>query len=252
MFTRMSQLLGAKGLYLGFCRKIRRVPVPVSIPIFGTVGTWPEVVSIHDNFVVGELRDSYIETKLSEATAPVVVDCGINAGITVRWWLHLNPSARVFGFDMMQEAHDLTHQRLQEKGRSYMGITAPLSSADGEEVTISYTDPLDGENRIEGAARGPFHRALRTARLDTLLAPYRLDRIELLKVDVERTGDLVLRGAPNALSITQNVVVEHHSKRELGDSVAILVEAGFRLRRVRNRNLWFKRGGRTSPQLPPR
>ncbi len=81
----------------------------------------------------------------------------------------------------------------------------------------------------------------RTGRIDTLLAPYTLNRIDLLKVDVERTGDLVLRGGPSALSITQNVVVEYHSKRELGDSVAILVEAGFRLRRVRNCNLWFKR-----------
>lgn len=245
MFTRMSQLLGAKGLYLGFCRKIRRVPIPVSVPIFGTVATWPEVVSIHDNFVVGELRDSEIETKLSEATAPVVVDCGINAGVTVRWWLHLNSAVRVFGFDMMQEAHDLTRERLQEKGKSYTGVTAPLSSADGEEVTTHYTDPLDGENRIEGAARGPFHRTLKTARLDSLLAPYSLDRIELLKIDVERTGDLVLRGAPNTLSVTQNVVVEHHSKRELGDSVTILVDAGFQLRRVRSRNLWFKRRSRS-------
>jgi hypothetical protein len=67
MFTRMSRLLGLKGLYLGLCRKIRRVPLPVSVPIFGTVATCPEVVSIHDNFAAGELRDSYIETKLREA-----------------------------------------------------------------------------------------------------------------------------------------------------------------------------------------
>jgi FkbM family methyltransferase len=241
MFTRMSRLLGPKGLYLGVCRKIRRVPLPVSVPIFGTVATWPEVVSIHDNFAAGELRDSYIETKLREAANPVVVDCGVNAGITIRWWFHLNSSARVFGLDMMEEAHDLTQQRLHEKKQAYTGITAPLSSVDGEEVTIHYTDPLDGENRIEGPARGACSRTLRTARIDTLLAPYNLNRIELLKVDVERTGDLVLRGGPGALSITQNVVVEYHSKRELGDSVAILVDAGFRLRRVRNRNLWFKR-----------
>jgi hypothetical protein len=106
-------------------------------------------------------------------------------------------------------------------------------------VTIYYTDPLDGENRILRAvhAVGP----LRTGRIDTLLALYTLNRIDLLKVDVERTGDLVFRGGPSTLSITQNVVVEYHSKRELSDSVAILVEAGFRLRRVRYCNLWFKR-----------
>lgn len=153
MLTRMSRLLGAKGLYLGLCRKIQRVPIPVSVPIFGVIGTLAEVVSIHDNFAVGELRDSYLETKLADAAVPVVVDCGVNAGITVRWWLHLNPSARIFGFDMMQEAHDLTRKRLGGKATGYTGITAPLSGVDGEEVTVYYDDPLDGENRIEGAAR---------------------------------------------------------------------------------------------------
>lgn len=67
---------------------------------------------------------------------------------------------------------------------------------------------------------------MKTARLDTLLESQQLRRVELLKIDVERTGDLVLRGAANTLPITQNVVVEFHSKRELGDSVDILVKAG--------------------------
>jgi hypothetical protein len=46
---------------------------------------------------------------------------------------HLNSSARVFGLDMMEEAHDLTRQRLHEKSRAYTGIIASLSSVDGEE-----------------------------------------------------------------------------------------------------------------------
>jgi hypothetical protein len=129
----MSRLLGPKDLYLGLCRKIRRVPLPVSVPIFGTVATWPEVVSIHDNFAAGELCDSYIETKLREAANPLIVDCGVNAGITSDGGFRLNSSARVFGFDMMEAAHDLTRQRLHEKSRAYTGIIASLSSVDGEE-----------------------------------------------------------------------------------------------------------------------
>ncbi len=241
MLTRLSKLFGAKGFYLSLCRRIGRVPAAVSVPIFGQIGTAAEVVSLHDNFAAGELRDDYIETRLRDAAHPVVVDVGVNAGITVRWWFHLNPAAKVFGFDMMQEAHDLTRERLGRNAQAYTGMAAPLSAVDGETVTVHYNDPLDGENRIEGAPRGSRSRTLQTARLDTLLEAHSLSRIELLKIDVERTGDLVLRGAPRTLAITQNVVVEHHSKRELGDSVDLLVRAGFRLRRVSNRNLWFKR-----------
>jgi FkbM family methyltransferase len=240
MFTRMTKAVGPKGNYLGLCRSIGRVPFPISVPIFGKVATIPEILNIHDNFAVGELRDSYIEAVLSKAVSPVVVDCGVNVGVTVRWWFHLNPSCRVFGLDMMQEAHDLTNQRLKGKDAAYIGITAALSSRDGEEVTIYFNDPLEGMNCI-GSKNGATSRTLITARIDSLLAPHSLSRIELLKIDIEGYAAKALAGAGRTLSFTQNVILETHSEDELGESEAILVASGFRLRHFRNRNLWFKR-----------
>jgi FkbM family methyltransferase len=241
MFTRMSKALGPKGDYLAFCRSIGMVPFPVSVPIFGKVATIPEILNLHDNFAVGELRDSHIETVLSKAANPVVVDCGVNVGITVRWWFHLNPSCRVFGLDMMKEAHDLTGERLRGSDAAYIGITAALSSLDGEEVTIHFTDPLEGTNRTGSIKHGAVSRTLITARIDSLLAPHSLSRIELLKIDIEGCAAKALAGACRTLSGTQNVILEAHSEDELGESEAILVESGFRLRHFRNRNVWFKR-----------
>lgn len=242
MFTRLSKALGPKGNYLAFCRSIGCVPFPVSVRIFGRIATIPEILNIHDNFGEGELRDPQIEAILSRAARPVVVDCGVNVGITVRWWFHLNRACRVIGCDMMQEAHDLTRQRLAGRQADYTGLTAALSSTDGEAVTIRYTDPLDGRNGIgRGPVGGAADRTLVTCRLDTLLAGCALERIDVLKIDIEGYAAKAFLGAPRTLAITQNVILEIHSEQELGEAEAILVRGGFRLRRFRNRNLWFTR-----------
>lgn len=241
MFTRLAKALGPKGDYLAFCRSIRRVPFPVSVPIFGEVGTIAEILNIHDNFAVGELRDPHIEAALRSAKNPVVVDCGVNVGVTVRWWLHLNPAGRVFGFDMMQEAHAITRQRLGPAANAYTGVTAVLAATDGEATTVYFTDPLEGTNQAGKAIPAASQRMLTTGRLDTLLAPHSLDRIDLLKIDIEGDAAKALTGAPKTLAVTENVILESHSEEELGAAEVLLVESGFRLRRFRSRNLWFVR-----------
>jgi len=241
MFTRLTKAVGPKGYYLALCRSLRRVPFPISVRSFGEVGTIAEILNLHDNFGHGELRDPLIEDELRRGPAPVVVDCGVNVGVTVRWWFHLNPRCRVFGLDMMQEAQDLTRQRLAGREVDYTGLTAVLAAADGEAVTVRFDDPLEGRNRIDGGT-GRNERKLVSARLDTLLAPYRLERIDVLKIDIEGQAGRALLGAPQVLAMTRNVILETHGEAELADAVAILVgAAGFRLRHYGNRNLWFTR-----------
>lgn len=240
MLTRLSKVLGLKGNYLALCRKIGTVPIPISVPIFGEISTIAEILNIHDNFATGELRDPHIEDVLRNTANPVVVDCGINIGVTVRWWLHLNPSCKVFGIDMMQEAHDFTRQRLAGNAGAYTGIAAALSSVEGEKVTIHFSDPLEGTNSI-GAQQGATSRTLVTACMDSLLAPHKLTHVEVLKMDIEGYGAKAFAGASKTLAITRNVVLEFHSEEELGESAEILVKAGFRLRRFRNRSVWFTR-----------
>lgn len=241
MFTRLAKALGPKGDYLAFCRSIRRVPFPVSVPIFGQVGTIPEILNIHDNFAVGELRDPHIETALKNTVNPVVVDCGVNVGVTVRWWLHLNASCRIFGFDMMEEAHAITRQRLGTAVTAYTGTTAVLAANDGEAVTVYFNDPLDGKNQTHRPIACARQRLLTTGRLDTLLAPHSLRRIDVLKIDIEGDAARAIGGAPKTLAATANVILEAHSEEELGEAEVLLVQSGFRLRRFRSRNLWFQR-----------
>lgn len=239
----MSKAIGPKGHYLAFCRTIRRVPLPISVPVFGNVSTVAEVLNIHDNFAAGELRDGHVEQALRTARNPLVIDCGVNVGVTVRWWLHLNPTCRVVGIDMMKESHEFTRQRLGGRVADYTGITAALAAVDGEEVTLRFDDALEGTNRIGQATRGALARTLLTRRIDTVLSEFPAQDIHLLKMDIEGFGAKALAGATRTLSATQNVILEVHNEEEIGESEAILVGSGFRLRHFNRRNVWFTRHG---------
>ncbi len=239
MYNRMVQAVGPKGYYLGLCRSLR-FPFAVNVPIFGNVSTVSEILNIHDNFAAGELRDNHLESILRDADDPVVVDCGINVGVTVRWWLHLNRSCKIFGLDMMQEAHDFTLRAIKNNRANYHGITTAISSSDGEEVSVHFNDPLEGTNALNSSKFGAYARKILTSCIDTALSPYGLTKIDLLKVDIGHAAK-ALAGANKTLLITKNVILEVHSEDELGDSESILINNGFRLRHFRNRNLWFNK-----------
>ena len=217
--------------------------MPISVPMFGRVTTLREAEAIHETFSSNIIRDLFMEQALGKTHEPVVVDCGINVGITVRWWFHLQPTARVFGIDMMEEAQGSVRKWLDnEKHRlAYTGITAPLSANDGDEITIRYSDPLDSWNRIENKRPTTSARTLQTSRLDTLLAPYSLKRIDLLKIDIEGHANKALLGATRTLAITQNICFEHHSEEEIGEVTTLLIKDGFQLRRSCQKILWFTR-----------
>jgi FkbM family methyltransferase len=240
MKKQLRRLIGIKGYYVSLFRTLRAVPFGVSLPVFGTVSTVDEVLNIHDNFGKGELRHEGIEDHLKRSRGPVVVDCGVNIGITIRWWHHLNSRARVFGFDMMEEAHTFTQSRIDTAGNWYVPITCALSSNDGHSIDISFDDPLFGENSVSATHRKQ-QRTVRTGTLDSMLGEYDLAEIDLLKIDIEGHGGEALKGASRTLQKTRYVFFETHSQQEISDASDILHEAGFQIIAMRNRTLVYER-----------
>lgn len=240
MKKQLRRLIGVKGYYISLFRTFRAVPFGVSLPIFGTVSTVDEVLNIHDNFGKGELRHEGIEDHLKRSRGPVIVDCGVNIGITIRWWHHLNRRAKVFGFDMMEEAHVFTQSRIDTAGNWYVPITCALSSDDGNPIEISFDDPLFGENSVSATDRKQ-QRTVRTGTLDAKLGEYDLAEIDLLKIDIEGHGGEALKGASRTLRKTRYVLFETHTREEISESANILHEAGFQIIAMRNRTLVYER-----------
>lgn len=242
---RIMMLLGIPGAYLYACKRLKRKPRSCSIPVFGRITTLHEVRNIFDNFgAEAELRDPAVERYLAGREAPVVVDCGVNVGVTVRWWLHLNHRARVYGVDMMEEAHAYTVEAVRSAGglpESYTPVLAALWSEEGRRFTIGIGDPLCGDY---GYFRKDIERTERTfvtVTLDDALAPHRIAAIDLLKVDLEAAGADALKAAHRTLELTRHVVFECHGDAERQAASGILVSHGFVLRRSKGRHLWWEK-----------
>ncbi|WP_157664779.1 FkbM family methyltransferase [Bordetella genomosp. 9] len=239
MTRALKHLIGPQAHLVSLFRTIRAVPYGLRLPIFGPVSTLNEILNIHDNFGKGELRHVEIERYLRQTAAPVIVDCGVNVGITVRWWRHLNPQARVIGIDMMEEAHAFTKARLPGMADWYEPVTCALAAQPGLSMEISFDDPLLGENSVTSGPKAHKRRVV-TATLDGALLHQGVRQIDLLKIDIEGYGAEALKGAGNVLPMVRYVFFETHSRSETSEAAALLHNAGFNLISLRNRSFVYE------------
>jgi len=97
--------LGWKGLYLTFCGwPLRSLIWPVHVPGYGELRSREQAINFLGNFCGGELLNPEVEEHLACTPKCRVVDVGVNLGMTAAHWFALQPSARVVGFEMMEEA----------------------------------------------------------------------------------------------------------------------------------------------------
>ena len=237
-----GKIFGLKSLALFYWKQWALCNLPLLIPVFGVILHREELLNIRDNILQGSIRDRDVERQIRKARQPVIVDCGINVGVTVRWWFYLNPRATVYGVDMMQEANDFTLRALPGGfNGKYVPITAVLASETGSVREIQYNDPLFGGNSVDATDKYSESRRVFSRTLDDCLRSYNIDTVDLLKVDIENSAADMFRGAVRTLSKAKNISLEIHSEREREDSVRLLSESGFCVKRSLKRHVWMER-----------
>ncbi len=235
-------VFGWRGVYLATCAYVFRYqPFPVSLPRFGKVDSWGEAINLVDNFALGELRSEAVEQHLRSLEAPLVVDVGVNIGVTIRWWLSLANSLQVIGIDMFEEALDFTSERVERIGQSqrWHPLCGAVGATEGV-VDLRFSDPLEGTSKLD-SSEGENSRTVRVRSLDAILAPIAPKRIALLKLDIEGSAGRALLGAPETLARCEYVAVETHSDEETKTASLALTRAGFQLFRCHGRTMWWER-----------
>ena len=244
-FMAFGRIFGIRNLLRFYFKRWDLFNLPVSLPIFGTISRKDELFSIRDNILQGTLRDRGIEGNIRKEKEPLIIDCGINVGMTVRWWFYLNGQATVYGIDMMQEAIDFTLAALPERFKArFVPITAVLGPETGRMVELSYDDPLFGANNAKISSGCAENRRVKSMTLDDCLNNSRIGAIDLLKVDIEDTAAQMFRGATKTLSIVKNIVLEIHSEKEREDSLSLLREKSFSIRRSYKRHVWLEKAAK--------
>jgi len=247
--SRMTKIVGRpKGLYLAFFKKIKKNPFPIFVPIFGEIKKYNEILNIESNFVMDALRDETVEGYIDKKKNPCIIDCGVNVGITIRWWFHLNSNAKVYGIDMLKEAQEFTSGVLgenlkknkQSKKYDFVPIVCALYNKVGVEFKINTSDPLHGNNNIFDNEKATKNRVVVSKTLDSVFKTKGVEEVALLKVDLEGAGGYALEGGLELLKKTKHIVFETHNEAECKLAAKILSSTGFLLRKLSGPQMWWE------------
>lgn len=174
-----------------------------------------------------------------------VLDVGANVGDVAESALTSYPEAKVICFEPVSQTFQILRKRLEGyPDRVYFYQSALSDSNTTAEINIT---TFHGANSIEPQAKlhqslNPHVRELRKEkikllRLDDVAAQFPIDKIDVLKIDVEGHEVLVLKGGRNFIANNVDVIIIEISlmrdasweSQALFEIFCILQEAGFRL-----------------------
>ena len=131
------------------------------------------------------------------APGDVVIDCGAGTGDTTMWLAHLaGPDGRVLGYEFSPGNIELFKQNLALNptvAPRVQLVPHPTGAKSGE--IVRFGDNATG-SRI---GRGAAHEAS-TLSIDDLVEREQLDRVDLIKMDIESSEGDALKGAKRTIS----------------------------------------------------
>jgi FkbM family methyltransferase len=161
----------------------------------------------------------------------VFVDVGANLGYFTVLASRRLTAGRVIAVEPSPTNLACLDQNLRVNGATNVTVVAqPLWSVAGKRLELRVVDRFNlGANSVVGL--GPVDAIVESTTLDRVICANELDRIDVLKVDVEGAELEVLRGAERCLrDVRPRFVVfafDSPSEQERGDAYAVLVSAGY-------------------------
>lgn len=181
-----------------------------------------------DIYVIGEiLHDQVYQLRSRLPVSPVIVDAGANIGLASMWLAATYPGAQLHCFEPELGAFAL----LQHNTRQLRGARcqrAALGARTGE-ITFHVTENASDHSVFDLGV--PAHpEVVSCLRLDEYLINQGIERVDLLKLDVEGSELAVLEGLGSQIDRVGAIVGEVHGR--LVDEAAfygLLRDRGFRI-----------------------
>lgn len=172
----------------------------------------------------------------------VVIDCGANVGIASYYFS--SRFEKVYSIEPSKEHFDvLTHMLKFNKIDNVKTFQFALSNSDGKENFYHYSNrtmyslyPTAADGEVIGELRKTGMEQVELKRLDTFLKEQNIDKVDLLKMDVEGVEFEILCGDSfaNVADKVKTVVCEIHSYsgRNLSQIYDALKELGYRVESI--------------------
>jgi FkbM family methyltransferase len=158
----------------------------------------------------------------------LIIDCGANVGLAIRYWLKRHPHARILAFEPDPDLFVL----LKRNCASFPPKQVILRNAavSGQEGVVEFSSTGVETGHLDHVASQPVSRPI-------LVKAVRLSRfldqgVDFLKVDIEGAEVDVLTECAERLQNVKQICVEFHSiigrEQSLDRLLAALSAAGFR------------------------
>lgn len=165
----------------------------------------------------------------SQNDDPVIIDCGANIGISIIYFKTLYPKSRIYGYEADPNLFELLEKNIKSFSFSDVILSQQAVWVDDEGVIFRKEGGHSGAI-IEGKVESNSDLPVPSIRLKNQLEA--LDRIDLLKMDIEGAENQVLFDCGSHLGKCEHVFVEYHSKsaepQQLHDMLKLFHDLGYR------------------------
>lgn len=175
-------------------RSLRRTPGPIRVTIRSHARDLDVFLDQADD--LGTVREIFLDEAYrppAEQPPTSIVDLGANIGLATRYFVGLEPAARVLAVEPDPRAAAVLRENV--RGLDQVAVEPVAVTADGDGTVELFL----GAQTIASSVVGPRDGAagesvtVQTRRLDDLLDAHGFDEIDLLKIDVEGAEYDVLR-----------------------------------------------------------
>jgi len=161
---------------------------------------------------------------------PLVIDCGSNIGVSIFYFKHVYPNARIIGFEPDEQIFPyLERNVVRNKLQGVRLVQAALSSSEG--LSEFFSDGKYGGGLAENLARNGAQDWVRSKVPSVRLREYLADPVEFLKMNIEGAEYDVLKDSEDVLRRVHEMIIEYHHlpglPRTLHSILDILNRQGF-------------------------
>jgi FkbM family methyltransferase len=177
----------------------------------------------------------------------VIVDVGGYTGLSAAFFAHQYPEATIIAVEPDAENFEL----LTRNTASFPNVHAVHAAVWRESGMISLTDPGNGEwgFQVDDQPGTPDGKLVRAVTVEELIKEFNLDRVDLLKVDVEGSEKEIFAAAGSWLPAVDVICIELHDRFKAGCSRSFFTAVGeFPIELRRNEDVLVARAD--SPLAP--
>jgi len=183
----------------------------------------------------------------------VIVDAGANTGLTSVYYVNTYPEARIIAI----EPEPCNYEMLKKNVSPYSNITPVQVALWRENTELILFDPGSGDYGYQTLEEGSYDPSktlgrVRGATLNSLMAEYHVDFIDILKVDIEGSEKEVFEDPSPWIERVGVIIVELHDNTKTGCSRSVYqATPGFEYEWRKGETTFLLKPDYKGPNAPP-